>query len=118
MSAIGTIADGLAPARSGQVSGVVPPFAERTLATTECFDFGDQCTVLPTRNGDYGRSREVARRQLASDGPYAEAVLSGKGAVEVRSHARIRVRCKPARRREPGGPLLSQLGGPRDGFQA
>jgi hypothetical protein len=33
--------------------------------------------VLPTRNGDYGRSREVARRQLASDGSYAEAVLSG-----------------------------------------
>jgi len=53
------IADGLARARSGQVSGVVPPFAERTLATTECFDFGDQCTVLPTRNGDYGRSRGV-----------------------------------------------------------
>ena len=38
----------------------MPPFAERTLATTECFDFGDQCTVLQTRNGDYGRSREVA----------------------------------------------------------
>ena len=37
----------------------MPPFAERTLATTECFDFGDQCTVLPTRNGDYGRSRGV-----------------------------------------------------------
>jgi hypothetical protein len=54
------IVDGLAGARSGQVSGVVPPFAERTLATTECFDFGDRCTVLPTRNGDYGRSREVA----------------------------------------------------------
>ena len=55
----------------------MPPFAERTLATTECFDFGDQCTVLLTRNGDYGRSREVARRQLAAIGSYAEAVLSG-----------------------------------------
>ena len=63
----------------------MPPFAERRLATTECFDFGDQSPVLPTRKCDYGRSREVApETQLASDGSYAEAVLSGYGAVEVR----------------------------------
>src|SRR6516225_10511908 len=56
----GTLLTGWHLAVQVRFRGVVPPFAERTLATTECFDFGDQCTVLPTRNGDYGRSREVA----------------------------------------------------------
>ena len=73
------IADGLAPARTGQVSGVVPPFAERTLATTECFDFGDQCTVLPTRNGDYGRSREVAPATAGERWSYAKSRAQRQG---------------------------------------